>query len=57
MDTESNSELIRKEFKNIWRCADSGHWNDFKNSELFSFDWLNPSINYSMLSKRGNLQL
>ena len=51
MDTESNSELIRKEFKNIWRCADSGHWNDFKNSELFSFDWLNPSINYSMLSK------
>lgn len=37
---------IRKEFSNVWRCADSWRWNEMKDSGLLTFAWLDNSTNY-----------
>ncbi len=39
-------KLLRKKFKNIWRCADSSKWHILKNYDLLTFDWLNETIDY-----------
>ncbi|MFN8154977.1 MAG: AAA family ATPase [Bacteroidia bacterium] len=37
---------LRKRFSNVWRCADSGRWNEMKGSGLLTFAWLDNSVNY-----------
>lgn len=40
------ASVIRKEFSNVWRCADSWRWNEMKDSGLLTFAWLDKETNY-----------
>ena len=37
---------IRKEFKRIWRCADSESWEQFRDNGLLTINWLDPEKDY-----------
>ncbi|MFL9845622.1 AAA family ATPase [Flavobacterium rhizosphaerae] len=39
--------LIQKNFKKIWRCADSNEWGILYNSNLLSINYLESKIDYS----------
>lgn len=40
------ADTIRGAFANIWRCADSSRWWEMKDTNLLTFAWLDPSVNY-----------
>lgn len=43
--------LLRSKFKRIWRCADSGVWDLMQQQGLLSFNWLDPTLDYSNMDK------
>jgi hypothetical protein len=43
-------EKLREKFSRIWRCADSYKWNDMKNTNLLTFDWLDESTDYRKIN-------
>jgi hypothetical protein len=43
-------EKLREKFPRIWRCADSYKWNDMRNSNLLTFDWLDESTDYRKMN-------
>lgn len=45
-ETKNLEIELRKVFKNIWRCADSGKWDYLYPTSLLSFDWIDSAINY-----------
>jgi len=38
--------ILRNAFPSIWRCADSWHWHELKDTNLFTFAWLDKNIDY-----------
>lgn len=55
------AESLRRKFRNIWRCADSGYWDKMKDSNLLTFSWLDNKIDYSSIDMatfgRGKLAI
>ncbi|MCH2449225.1 MAG: DUF3883 domain-containing protein [Gracilimonas sp.] len=48
-DTNNFVQELQQRYPRIWRCADSFKWDILKRSQLLSFDWLDPQIDYSSL--------
>jgi 5-methylcytosine-specific restriction endonuclease McrBC GTP-binding regulatory subunit McrB len=43
-------EKLRAKYSRIWRCADSYRWDQIKNSDMLTFDWLDPNTDYRSIN-------
>lgn len=50
-DAKTISKRVYNHFEEIWRCADSGLWSEFKKSDLLSFLHLDAGTDYKALKR------
>jgi 5-methylcytosine-specific restriction endonuclease McrBC GTP-binding regulatory subunit McrB len=55
-NTKELEKKLRKQFKNIWRCADSNKWHILKSHNLLTFDWLDNTTNYKSINIKKDLE-
>lgn len=48
-DIDNFIESLNNHFKKVWRCATSNVWNDFRDKNILSINWLDANTDYSTL--------
>lgn len=51
LSVEYLGDRLNSNLNNIWRCADSAKWYILKITNLLTFDWLEPGVNYLGVSR------